>query len=126
MFCRACGSLVVPAGDLEPKWCSCGRHAVWWRDGKRGLISFHDKFDPSILSYQQRAYLIGINNAVLLADELFDASAYRELAKASGPSYLFHAYESNVVRAKPGNTNDSCWEATLPPKTGGTERDGRE
>jgi hypothetical protein len=119
MFCQECGSLVVPGEDMEAKWCNCGRHAVWWRDGRRGLISFYDKRHVDYPGYQQRAYLIGINNALLRADEIFDAKAYRELAAACGPSYLFHTYESNIVRAKPGNTNDSRWETSLPGQASG-------
>jgi hypothetical protein len=67
MFCGECGDLVPPEPHaMVPKWCRCGRHAVWWRDPQKGLISVHDKWMPERNGGDGgKGWVIGIANNIL-------------------------------------------------------------
>lgn len=121
MFCQDCGSLVVPdRDDGVARSCHCGRHSVWWRNGAAGLISFHDLYATELTAARPypskpRAWMIGIDNGLLLHHaEQLTAEDYRFLAEACPSSYLFNTMGSAIIRVRPGETNDSRWEAKLP------------
>lgn len=67
LFCGDCMDLVTPdRHDMVPRWCECGRHAVWWRNGPRGLISVHDKEMPLRNGGDGgKGWVIGIANNIL-------------------------------------------------------------
>jgi hypothetical protein len=140
MFCGDCGDVVSPGlRDMNPRYCECGRHAVWWRDGSKGLISVHDiKFPERNGGDGGKAWVIGLHNHILQMGGLMANTSLRaytpnedpdmpytgnhrtrkawvEQALADTPdSYLFKQVNSMVVRFAPGATSDSKWEAVVP------------
>jgi hypothetical protein len=67
LFCGECGDVVAPdSHDMVPRWCKCGRHAVWWRNGSKGLISVHDKWFPGRNGGDGgKGWVIGIANSIM-------------------------------------------------------------
>ncbi len=140
MFCAECGDTVAPSHrDLDARWCRCKRHAVWWRDGRQGLISVHDRLMPERNGGDGgKAWIIGIHNGILLHGGTIADSHAPKLSKegtkyldgncrtraedveqilAETPdSYQFKTARSLIVRISPGYSSDSKWEAVVPPE----------
>lgn len=140
MFCGDCGDVVAPSHtDMNPKWCRCERHAVWWRDGQNGLISVHDRMFPERNgSPGGTAWIIGIHNGILteggrIGDPNMpkmskDGTKYLDgncrtraedierLIEETPDSYQFKTARSMIVRIYPGYSSDSKWEAVVPPE----------
>lgn len=143
LFCAECGDVVAPGQrDMSPRWCACKRHAVWWRDGRRGLLSVHDAWMPERSGGDGgKGWVIGLHNGVLTAGGLVcsTGSPVEEVPAANGDgtitlrgntltrkhwvereladtpdSYLFKRANSLVVRIAPGASSDTQWEAGVP------------
>ncbi len=137
LFCGACFDLVSPDPvNMQPRWCRCKRHAVWWRDGAKGLISVNDKMffnrnggDGGV------GWIIGIHNGLLTeggvtahgyraADKINDPPQYAEikgnlvttketvdaLLDDTPDSYIFKRAMSLIIRISPGESSDSQWD----------------
>lgn len=137
LFCQKCGDIVAPGSeDFEVRWCRCHRHAVWWRDGNRGLISVHDEnyTIPAAISQPQHpqfakqyeellhlpptvqyAWLLGITNLFLHHhEEQMDGLTIQTIIDSHEDWYLFKKIRSPIVRFRPGASSDSRWERNLP------------
>lgn len=121
MLCEDCGDIVAPSRrDLNARWCDCGRHAVWWEDGRAGKLVLHDKVagKPNPGSHYDgfprsgpKAWVIGIHNAVLT--ESLNAEAAKLLIDLAD-GYLFKTRGSLIIRIRPLESNDTRWSPTLP------------
>lgn len=142
LFCGACHSLTPPSPyNMEPTWCSCKRHAVWWRDGQRGLISVFDSMFPARVMGGSGGcgWIIGIHNGILTeggvvgypprtGDTINDPPKFgpdpgnfvttkervKELLDDTPDSYIFKRAESLIIRIYPGYSGDSEWAERLP------------
>lgn len=118
MFCQECGELVVPSRhDMRPNRCYCGRHAVWWRNGPKGLISFNDKqkSDPREIpeGWEPRVWLIGVTNLFLqYPGETMTTTDITDIIEAHDDYYLFKRQKSCIIRVRPGHSSDSQWDHT--------------
>ena len=132
MFCGACGDVVAPGlRDYDARWCACGRHAVWWRDAAKGLLSVHDtKFPTRNGGDGGRAWVIGLHNWLLMGEglscttrpdldnQVTKADFVQASLDATPDNYLFKRARSLAVRFTPGYTGDTKWDAVLPPGPG--------
>lgn len=144
MFCGACGDMVAPGQvDMRARWCHCGRHAVWWRDGRRGLLSVHDRLFPERNGGAGgKAWVIGLHNMLTMmggstADpnsrwctpnevgdpptdgNLLTRKKWVEQALEDTPdTYLFKRVNSLVIRIAPGYSGDTRWDAVVPANAG--------
>jgi hypothetical protein len=123
MFCEDCGDIVAPSRtDFKVRWCDCGRHAVWWEDGVAGMLVLHDKVDgctdrpdsdyDGFPKGGPRAWVLGIHNAVLIADHLSADHVKELIDRAEG--YLFKTRESLIIKIRPLDSNDTRWSSKLP------------
>ena len=119
MYCEACGHLIVPSYiDMVPTYCTCRRHAVWWRNGGLGLISVFDRERPKqpmsteeADQWQPKAFIIGITNSFLLYPKEFMTGAdIEEIIDDHDDSYLFKQHRSCIIRVRPGHSRDSQWD----------------
>lgn len=122
IFCEDCGDIVAPSKiDLKVRWCDCGRHAVWWENGRQGKLVLHDKIagvkDRTDSIYdgfpnpKPKAWVIGLHNAVL-TEELSANDTAARIAEAEG--YLFKSRGSLVIKFRPLESNDTRWSSKLP------------
>jgi hypothetical protein len=123
MYCQECGDIVAPSRkNMKPRFCECGRFAVWWRDGSRGLISVHDTLhvppantDQYAPPLRERAFLLGLTNSFLLfPGDHISADDIQAIIDSHDESYMFKAKRTCVVRFRPGHSSDSRWESKLP------------
>lgn len=125
LYCQDCGDIVAPArANFKVRWCDCGRHAVWWENGAAGKLVVHDKIKGdshkgSGSHYEgfpndgdPRAWVLGLHNAVLMADRL-TADDTRALIDAAD-GYLFKTRGSLVIKLRPLESNDTRWSSRLP------------
>jgi len=120
MYCEDCGDIVSPYGNYKPRWCACGRHAVWWEDGAAGKLVLYDKVerrDCKGSTYDgfpmkgPRAWVLGIHNGAL-TEKLNPSSVSLMLIAAKG--YIFQEQGSLIARFRPLGTSDTRWSYTLP------------
>jgi hypothetical protein len=143
LFCGECGDLVSPGfKNNDPRWCYCHRHAVWWRDANKGLISVHDSWMPQRNGGDGgQAWIVGLHNEVLRGRGLIangpralhenpadpmaitgwtkgnlvtDKEFVENVLAVTPDTYLFKRANSLVIRFAPGSTSDSQWDATVP------------
>lgn len=117
LLCEDCATLVVPANTANtPRFCDCGRHACWWQNPELGIFRVHDIGQmvslptPLVL---QRAYIIGLTNALLRDTEPMTADRVQWLIDQHPDSYLFKTFRSLVIRIRPGHSSDTAY-APLP------------
>lgn len=119
MFCQECGDILAPFADAnKPRWCCCGRHAVWWIDPRTGAIRLHDKKYPVSEGWKYparpRAYILGITNSFLNCPlECIGATEIAEIIDSHNDYYLFKRWRSCIVRIRPGEADLTAW-ADLP------------
>lgn len=137
MFCGICGDVVSPGlTNRQPRWCHCGRHAVWWEDSQRGILSLHDSNDPyrTVADFGAFAWVIGLHNGILIHGGLCSSKEFpvenrngvttkgnlltrkewvQELLDETPNTYLFKRANSLVIRIAPGWIFDTGW-APLP------------
>lgn len=107
LYCTDCGDILAPyREDGIPRKCRCGRHAIWWRDGGRGLASAWDRdgvFDA--------AWILGITNAFLghRAVEM-SAEDVQAIIDAHPDTYMFKTRRTCIVRIRPGRSSDTLWQ----------------
>lgn len=68
LYCQQCGDITAPNPvALVPKWCRCGRHAIWWVNPLTGIVRVHDQEGPSTgpALYNVTGWVLGITNAFL-------------------------------------------------------------
>lgn len=117
--CEICGDIIAPLrANNVARWCVCGRHAVWWVDGQRGILRVHDHQSPfadgrpADPAYA-RAYVLGVNNDFLMYPYPHDAESVRMINERCPDSYLFKKWGTPFIRIRPGESNDTDW-APLP------------
>jgi hypothetical protein len=120
LFCQECGDIIAPHHEeLTPRWCTCGRHAVWWLNLGTGTLRLHDRLSARDIEERHyparpRAYVIGLTNALLMySGEALNADVVTALIDAHDDSYLFKRWRSLVIRIRPGESGDTAW-ASLP------------
>jgi hypothetical protein len=123
LFCQECGDIIAPyRQNKRPRFCDCGRHAVWWRDGNAGLISAHDTLfvppantDPYATPRVPKAWILGMTNSFLNFPN-FDMSAedIQAIIDSHPDTYMFKTRRTCIVRFRPGHSSDSRWESKLP------------
>jgi hypothetical protein len=124
MFCGDCGDLVtLGQKDLDPRWCACKRHAVWWVEGLKGIIRVHDTMFPARqFGHGGKAWIIGLHNGLLMGSGLVadshnqvTTSALVEALLLDTPdSYIFKRANSLAIRITPGYSNDTAWAEEVP------------
>jgi hypothetical protein len=121
LFCQECGDIIAPyRQNMRARFCDCGRHAVWWRDGSTGLISAHDIHnanapDPYAIPRVPKAWILGITNS-FLHFPMFEMSAedIQAIIDSHSDYYMFKTRRTCIVRFRPGHSSDSRWETKLP------------
>jgi hypothetical protein len=121
IYCELCGDIVAPYGDHKPRKCACGRHAVWWEDGAKGLIRVADlRGTPEEVRAvggkplgDPKVWILGITNALLSYPGRGTPSSdeVQRLIDEHPDSYLFKTTRSLIVRIRPGQSGDSAWSA---------------
>lgn len=110
LYCQVCGDIIAPNREkLKPRWCRCGRHAVWWIDPAAGVLRVHDKFGGAA-----NAYVLGFHNQFLHFSGTHTAVTMQRIVDATPNNYLFAQQGSVVVRFRPGETDDTAWATELP------------
>lgn len=114
LFCQDCGDIVAPhRQDMKVRWCNCRTHAIWWVDGTRGILRVHDT-----RGYNRYAFVIGLHNRFLgFPGNHIGAEDVKAILDDTPDTYIFKRINSPVIRIRPGYSNDTAWEATLPPET---------
>lgn len=122
LFCQECGDIVAPhRRDRNPRFCECQRHAVWWEDGRAGVLRLYDAATPPKVIEERRypsrprAYVIGLTNALLgYEGQSLNADVVQQLIDSHSDYYLFKRWRSLVIRIRPGESGDTAWAARLP------------
>ena len=117
LYCELCGDIIAPLrANNRARWCICGRHAVWWIDGGRGILRVHDREfadNNGRPVATQRAYILGINNDFLQCPYDIDAETVKAINDACPDTFLFKRIGSPLIRIRPGQSGDTGW-ASLP------------
>jgi hypothetical protein len=116
LYCQDCGDITAPWPQAnKPKYCRCGRHAVWWVHPSAGILRVYDKYGNEGQPIEARAYVLGLTNAWLLASDHVDWTGDKsiEIADQHPESYLFKTRRHCIVRFRPGESGDTRW-ANLP------------
>ncbi len=125
LFCQDCGDIIAPHPiDGQPRWCRCKRHAVWWKDGRAGVLRLWDAREGPVCSigddhgneaplwypHRPRGYVIGLTNMLLnYGSESINADVVKEMIDAHGDYYIFKRWRSLVIRIRPGESGDTAW-----------------
>lgn len=119
LLCEDCGDIVAPKRtNRDPRFCECRRHAVWWEDGRKGILRVWDVLEGPLRSkvselwypVRPRAYVIGLSNTLLqYPDEKISADTIAGLIDLHADSYLFKKIRSLVIRIRPGESSDTAW-----------------
>lgn len=91
----------------EPRWCACGRHAIWWIDHVN--VGVHDKEATKAdggLIYPQKAWVMGIMNS-FLNEGWKGKHTIQRMIDECPPDYKFKKDNSPVVLVRPGQSRDS-------------------
>lgn len=115
LYCQDCGDIIAPyPRELEPRFCRCKRHAVWWVDPSAGVLRVCDTLGRDGQPGRARAWVLGFTNLWLQnpAEDL-TADDYREIVEAHDDYYLFKKLGSVAIRIRPGMSSDTRW-APLP------------
>ncbi len=126
LYCVNCGDIIAPLPRAnEPRWCQCGRHAVWWRDPFEGLLSVHDTQRIMQVGIEEdgreiaappswwspAAFVLGLVNSWLTSPhEPLTAEDYRQFVLEIPPSYIFRTVGSVAIRFRPGESRDTRWD----------------
>jgi hypothetical protein len=117
LYCEKCGDIIAPLrANNRARWCICGKHAVWWLDGSRGILRVHDTEDPEAIQYEgwePAAYVLGINNQFLCYPGEINAFVVRKIDQDCHDDYIFKRIHSPLIRIRPGQSRDTAW-ARLP------------
>lgn len=110
LYCTDCGDIFSPyRGNYKPRICGCGRFAVWWRDGNKGLLSVWDK-----RGQKRGAWVLGITNSFLQFPLIsMTADIIEDIIEQHPDTYLFKSLRSCIVRISPGDSNDTQWEDAI-------------
>jgi hypothetical protein len=112
LHCQGCNDLVVPA--TFPRFCACGRHAIWSDDERAQRIVIYDRDNK-----RNRAFVVAINQDFLKSDDAVDniAAIAHLIAREEilRPSIL-RGLNSLIAKFRPGDIERTAWADTLPPK----------
>lgn len=133
LFCELCSDIIAPEPVARiPRWCRCGKHAVWWEDPARGILRLHEKggqWKPKNPEYAggpdaqpgwqrkisvHRAWVLGLHNQFLGWPDHHNRESIREIIARTPESYIFKTQETVIIRIRPGQSNDTDWAEALP------------
>jgi hypothetical protein len=134
LYCEECGDIVAPSRKAyEPRWCSCGRHAVWWINPLTGVLRLHDRLGRyheygeglAQVDYP-RAFVIGLHNGLFRDDDApvtTKAHVTQEIENTP-ENYIFKRAGSLVIKLRPNMSNDTSWAKSLPLSSEGSQLNG--
>lgn len=126
LFCIECGDMVMPYAEMKkPRWCRCGRHAIWWMIPTMGILEVYDKQRPTEGGnpmWKSACRVIGIHNEFLqrciTTSEKDKHLTYRErwkdILEDTSDHYLFKSWETPMVIIMVGMTGDISWADNVP------------
>lgn len=118
LYCEDCGDIIAPYRQADrPRWCLCGRHAVWWVDPARGVLRLFDSEPDNLIERGDRLYpkrrphawVIGLHNEFLQMPFGHDAESIKTIIDGTPDSYIFKRWGSLVIRIRPGESGDTGW-----------------
>lgn len=112
LYAECCRELVVPDSKaMAPRFCPCGKSAVWWVDPLDGRLGVYSGYGKEMVS------VIGLHNGLLaekfkqLGDDgheygCIQGDVINRMVEETPSSYLFKQVGSLVIRVRPGFTGD--------------------
>jgi hypothetical protein len=113
LYCESCGDIIAPYREAnKPRYCVCERHAVWWTDPTKGVLSVFDTWKPTL---PPACYIIGIHNGFLNNEQEFMREEdYRQVIRDTPESYYFKQFNTVAIRIRPGTSNDTSYAECKP------------
>lgn len=123
LWCLECGDMVLPIKELEPRFCYCKRHAIWWTNAIAGNVDVYDKEKhkcgtPDICGWTPKCRILGLHNDFMRMIIDTDGKTYKDKWKeilADTPDYyLFKDWETPLVGFYVGHIDGVNWSDELP------------
>lgn len=109
LYCQDCKDIVA-AHQNEPRWCECGRHAIW-RSAPQ-IVHIFDQIE-GVPPSKPRAYILAITNHLLDFDgEIFLAHETKKILDNLPDRSAMKLAQSLATLYRPGH-GDTSW-AQLP------------
>lgn len=106
LYCQDCKDIVASRGQNDPRWCQCGRHAIW-RSSPR-LIHIFDQIEGAPPS-KPRAYILAITNHLLDFDgDIFGAEETKKILADLPDRSAMKLAQSLATLYRPGH-GDTSW-----------------
>lgn len=121
LWCLGCGDIVLPIGINKPRFCYCGRHAIWWITKSDVEIFDNEKHEcgtSEICGWKPDCRILGLHNDFLMMILNTEGKTYKdrwkEILKDTEDYYLFKQWETPIVGFYVGHVDGVNWAKELP------------
>jgi hypothetical protein len=107
LYCQECLDFVAQHRLNHPRWCECGRHAVWLTTWRALFVCDRTGGAPP---RKPRACVIGISNWLLdqFDGEVLDAATVQKIIDGAEESSAIKQIRSPIALYRPGHY-DTAW-----------------
>lgn len=125
LFAECCGDIIAPFPEpFQARSCRCRRHWVWWENPVAGVLRVCDRQavwseDTAWIRSPKECWIIGLHNRFLTHPGRITREDVTAILAATPETYIFKRINSPVIRIRPGESNDTAYEPSIPAGWGG-------